>query len=234
MDDDASVCREALLGPDAPPASITPPCDDADAAAGVIARDPSSSSSSSLAARDDSSRGGGARARMGAFALAIMVFFNASGGPFGVEPSIRAAGNMYAIVGFALMPLMWSLPECVMTYELSSAYPCDSGGVRFTEEAFGETWGLVVGYLGWISGVANTASLPCLLLSYVLGQFFPDAEAIDESVIEHYGLLVSITLIFAYVNYRGLDVVSSLVMVIFFVSMMPFFLMVILGIPKGE
>lgn len=87
---------------------------------------------------------------------------------------------------------------------------------------------------GWISGVANTASLPCLLLSYVLGQFFPNAEAIDESVIEHYGLLVCFTLIFAYVNYRGLDVVSSLVMIIFFVSMTPFFLMVILGIPKGE
>lgn len=55
-----------------------------------------------------------------------------------MEPSIRAAGNMYAIIGFALMPLMWSLPECVMTYELSSAYPCDSGGVRFVSIYFRE------------------------------------------------------------------------------------------------
>lgn len=55
----------------------------------------------------------------------------AAGGPFGVEPSLKAAGNLYAIIGFAAMPFLWSLPEAVMTYELSSLYPCASGGVRF-------------------------------------------------------------------------------------------------------
>ncbi|KAL3817263.1 hypothetical protein ACHAXA_007117 [Cyclostephanos tholiformis] len=156
------------------------------------------------------------------------------GGPFGAEPSIRAGGNMYAIIGFALMPLLWSLPECVMTYELSSSYPCDSGGVRFTEEAFGETTGLLVGYLGWISGVANTASLPSLLLSYVLSQFFPDVQSTDEDVVEHYGIMVCITLAFAYVNYRGLGVVGPAVIVIFFVSMTPFLLMVVIGLPRVD
>ncbi|KAL7553076.1 hypothetical protein ACHAWF_016329 [Thalassiosira exigua] len=70
-----------------------------------------------------------------------------SGGPFGTEPSIKAAGNLYAIIGFVLMPIVWMLPEAVMTYELSLLYPCASGGVRWTEEAFGEFWGLIVGYL---------------------------------------------------------------------------------------
>jgi len=83
------------------------------------------------------------------------------------------------------MPLIWSVPEALMTYELSSEYPCDSGSVRFvsteyytavfaivsnfllptnfcllvisllfitqhfqTEEAFGETCGFIVGYVG--------------------------------------------------------------------------------------
>ena len=53
------------------------------------------------------------------------------GGPFGVEPSLKAAGNLYAIIGFAVMPFLWSIPEAVMTYELSSLYPCASGGVRW-------------------------------------------------------------------------------------------------------
>jgi hypothetical protein len=87
---------------------------------------------------------------------------------------------------------------------------------------------------GWISGVANTASLPSLLLSYILTQFFPDAQSTDENVIEHYALLVCFTLAFAYVNYKGLGVVGPLVIVIFFVSMTPFLLMVVIGLPQGE
>lgn len=54
-----------------------------------------------------------------------------SGGPFGVELSLKAAGNLYTIIGFAVMPFILSIPEGVMTYELSSLYPCSSGGVRF-------------------------------------------------------------------------------------------------------
>ena len=48
-----------------------------------------------------------------------------------MEPSLRAAGNLYTIIAFAVMPLFWSLPEALITYELSSEYPCDSGCVRF-------------------------------------------------------------------------------------------------------
>ena len=54
-----------------------------------------------------------------------------SGGIFGAELSLRAAGNLYTIIGFAVMPFILSIPEAVMTYELSPLYPCPSGGVRF-------------------------------------------------------------------------------------------------------
>ena len=99
---------------------------------------------------------------------------------------------------------------------------------------------------GWISGVANTASLPSLFLSYVADQFYPDYHHEQQSsppsggseetifFFEHYAILATITLLLAYVNYRGLDVVGRIVVVIFFVTMTPFFLMVVMGIPKGE
>ena len=62
--------------------------------------------------------------------LAVLVFYNVSGGPFGIEPSIRSAGNFYTILGFALLPLVWSLPEALVTAELgSAAFQCSSGGV---------------------------------------------------------------------------------------------------------
>lgn len=61
----------------------------------------------------------------------LLLFRLPTGGPFGIEPSLKAAGNLYAIIGFAAMPMLWSLPEAIMTYELSTMFPCASGGVRF-------------------------------------------------------------------------------------------------------
>lgn len=50
-----------------------------------------------------------------------------TGGPFGIEPTVKAAGNFYAIICIALMPIFWSIPELYMTYKLSTLYPCASG-----------------------------------------------------------------------------------------------------------
>ncbi|KAL7539373.1 hypothetical protein ACHAXR_009222 [Thalassiosira sp. AJA248-18] len=162
---------------------------------------------------------------LSSFVLTVILFFNAAGGPFGVEPSLKAAGNLYAIIGFAAMPFLWALPEAVMTYELSSRYPCASGGVRWTEEAFGEAWGLLAGYLGWISGVTNNASYPVLFLTYVHNQFLQDTSDTDMNAFLHYGIVAGITLLLAFVNYRGLDIVGKAAVLIFFVTMAPFVLM---------
>lgn len=105
---------------------------------------------------------------------------------------------------------------------------------RQCEEAFGESWGLLAGYLGWISGVTNNASYPVLFLSYVHKQFFPHMTATDHNIFLRYGILFGITLVLAFVNYRGLDVVGKASVLIFFVSIAPFVLMVCIGIPKGK
>eukprot|EP00978_Attheya_sp_CCMP212_P044887 scaffold326024_cov61-Attheya_sp.AAC.1 len=43
--------------------------------------------------------------------LAIMTFYSVSGGPFGVEPTIHAAGAFYTLLGFIIMPFVWCIPE---------------------------------------------------------------------------------------------------------------------------
>jgi hypothetical protein len=55
---------------------------------------------------------------IGMIPLAVMVFYSVSGGPFGVEASVRSAGNFYTLLGFLVMPLVWSLQEACMTAEL--------------------------------------------------------------------------------------------------------------------
>ena len=87
--------------------------------------------------------------------LAILTFYNVSGGPFGIEASVRAGGNFFAILGFLILPFVWSVPEAAVTAELGSAYPEASGGVAWVEEAFGQKAGLMAGYLGWVAGATD-------------------------------------------------------------------------------
>ena len=70
----------------------------------------------------------------------MIVFYNVSGGPFGIEESVRSAGFLVSILEFLLMPLVWSVPEALVTAKLGSAYPEASGGVAWVEEAFGPAW----------------------------------------------------------------------------------------------
>jgi hypothetical protein len=66
--------------------------------------------------------------RLGIVPLAVLVFYKVSGGPFGCEPAVKAAGPFYAILGFVLFPLLWAVPEALITAELGSAFPEPSGG----------------------------------------------------------------------------------------------------------
>jgi hypothetical protein len=43
--------------------------------------------------------------------LAVIVFYSVSGGPFGIEETVRSAGNFYTLLGFLIFPFVWSIPE---------------------------------------------------------------------------------------------------------------------------
>jgi amino acid transporter len=92
------------------------------------------------------------RKKLNVATLAVLVFYSVSGGPYGSEASVRSAGNFYTLVGYIVAPCIWSIPEAIMTAELSSALPEAAGGVAWVEEAFGERAGWMAGYLGWIAG----------------------------------------------------------------------------------
>jgi hypothetical protein len=76
--------------------------------------------------------------KLGLVSLAVLVFYNVSGGPFGMETTVRAGGNFYAILGFLIMPFVWSLQEALMTAELGTTFPEASGGVAWVEGTFVE------------------------------------------------------------------------------------------------
>ena len=158
--------------------------------------------------------------------LAILVFYNVSGGPFGIEPSIRAAGNYYTILGFIILPFIWSFPEAMVTAELGSAFKSSSGGVIWVQTAFGDFPGALCGYFNWISGATDNAIYPTLFLTYLTG------NAVTGVTRFLYVSLLSIGL--AYLNYLGLEFVGNSSIIICIIAMSPFAIMFVVGIGKVD
>jgi len=107
--------------------------------------------------------------------LIALIFYDVSGGPFGIEDAVNAGGPLLAILGFLLLPLAWSVPEALITSELATAFPENSGFVAWVTAAFGPWWGFQEGFWKWLSGVTDNAVYPVIFLTY-LQQVVPVLE----------------------------------------------------------
>ncbi|CAE7450722.1 RMV1 [Symbiodinium necroappetens] len=66
------------------------------------------------------------------------------------------------------MPLVWSVPEALVTAELATCFPSNAGFVEWVTAAFGPFWGFVEGFLSWLSAVADASLYPVLFLDYLV------------------------------------------------------------------
>ena len=104
--------------------------------------------------------------------LIALIFYDVSGGPFGtevrlcplqqiwadhwrsncsqflpfVQDAVSAGGPLLAILGFLILPLIWSVPEALITAELATTFPENSGYVAWVTAAFGPFWGFQVNF----------------------------------------------------------------------------------------
>jgi len=169
--------------------------------------------------------------------FAVIVFYNVSGGPFGIEPTVRAGGPLFSILGFLFFFLVWSIPEALVTAELASTYPHASGGVAWVEEAFGRKASSVMGYISWISGATDNAIYPVLFMVY-LKQIIQtdigdqDTQYEDDEGFRYVLTLVSIATALTFMNYLGLEIVGNMSLVIAAISLSPFLIMCIFGMFK--
>lgn len=175
--------------------------------------------------------------KIGLAALVVLTFYTVSGGPFGIEDIVRAGGPFYALMGFSLL-IVWAIPEALITCELSTAMPEASGSVAWVEAAFGPWWAFQKGYLSWLSGVADNALYPILFLDCLL-ELFADDKGVpplsgDESAVLKWLVVISVTLALTYLNYRGLDVVTEVAIVICLFSLLPFIIFCVLGAPHVD
>mmetsp|Transcript_20462 Transcript_20462/g.53230 ORF Transcript_20462/g.53230 Transcript_20462/m.53230 type:complete len:561 (+) Transcript_20462:302-1984(+) len=166
---------------------------------------------------------------LGVLGLASLVFFSVAGSPAGSEDSVAAGGALWAIVGFLVLPLVWSVPEALITAELSTTFPHNGGFVMWVSEAFGDTAGYIEGLLKWSSGVLDGAVYPVMMLNY-LRKVVPGLRSELVGRI----FVVVVTLILTWAQYLGLEIVGVTSNVVILTTMLPFVVLVVWGFPKME
>lgn len=168
-------------------------------------------------------------AKVSIIPLVFLIFYEVSGGPFGVEDSVQAAGPLLALMGFVVFPFIWSVPEALVTAELGTMFPENGGYVVWVSSALGPYWGFQQGWMKWLSGVIDNALYPVLFLDYlksaipILADGFPRVAAV-----------LVITVALTYMNYRGLTVVGWVAILLGAFSLLPFLVMGAVAVPKIE
>jgi amino acid transporter len=104
---------------------------------------------------------------LGLLPLAAIVFFNVSGGPYGVEDAVSSFGPGLALLLLVLTPVLWSLPVALAMAELAAAMPDEGGYVTWVRRAFGSFWSFQVGWWSWIDSFVDVAVYPALFVEYL-------------------------------------------------------------------
>lgn len=185
------------------------------------------------------------RKPIGLVTLVILIFYNVSGGPFGSEEAVGMGGPFWALLGFAVFPLIWSVPEALVTAELATAFPDDAGYVSWVTTAFGPFWGFQEGFLSWLCGTMDSAIYPALFVTYLDYAVCPKGlggEPSDSCPVMHAQLAwclpsARVFLVYAlicalsYLNFRGLDAVGKVAIGMTVFVLLPFVVLCIAGLP---
>nr|XP_048319806.1 probable polyamine transporter At1g31830 isoform X1 [Ziziphus jujuba var. spinosa]XP_048319808.1 probable polyamine transporter At1g31830 isoform X1 [Ziziphus jujuba var. spinosa] len=159
--------------------------------------------------------------------LVFLIFYEVSGGPFGVEDSVNAAGPLLALLGFLVFPLIWSVPEALITAEMGTMFPENGGYVVWVSSALGPFWGFQQGWMKWLSGVIDNALYPVLFLDYLKSGIPALADGFPRTM-----AVLALTAFLTYMNYRGLTIVGWTAVLLGIFSILPFVVMGFVAIPK--
>ncbi|KAH6837051.1 Amino acid permease family protein, partial [Perilla frutescens var. hirtella] len=165
--------------------------------------------------------------KLGLLPLIFLIYFEVAGGPYGEEPAVQAAGPFFAILGFLIFPFIWSIPEALITAELSTAYPGNGGFVIWADRAFGPFFGSLMGTWKFLSVAINIAAFPALCIDY-LKRIFPIFASGKPRTLA----LVISTFLLSILNYTGLAIVGYVAVAIGIISLAPFIIMSLIAIPQ--
>jgi amino acid transporter len=170
----------------------------------------------------------GLRRDLGLLPLAAVVFFNVSGGPYGVEDVVPSFGPGLTLLLLLLTPLLWSLPVSLAMSELASAMPDEGGYVTWTTRAFGTFWGFQVGWWSWVDSFVDVAVYPALFVEYA--KFWYPAM----TSLERWLLALSFIVALTALNVLGVRPVGRAAVALAVTALLPVTALVVAGLASAR
>jgi amino acid transporter len=164
------------------------------------------------------------RRELGLLPLAAIVFFNVSGGPYGVEDAIASFGPGLALLLLALTPVLWSLPVSLAMAELAAAMPDEGGYVTWVRRAFGPFWGFQVGWWSWIDSFVDVAVYPALFVEY-LRFWYP-----SMGPLERWLLVVAFIVVLTTLNVLGVRPTGEAAVTLAVLALLPVAALVVVAL----
>ena len=155
------------------------------------------------------------RGELGLLPLVAILFFNVSGGPYGVEDAVGSLGPGLALLLLVVTPLVWSLPVSLAMAELASALPEEGGYVVWVQRAFGRFWGFQAGWWSWINSFVDVAVYPALFADYVA--FWRPGM----SSLERWALVLAFVWLLTAVNLAGVRITGWTAVALAVASLVP-------------
>ena len=165
------------------------------------------------------------RRSLGPAALVAIIFFNVSGGPYGIEDVVSSFGPGLALVLLVITPLVWSLPVALAMSELAAAMPDEGGYVSWVRRAFGPFWSFQVGWWSWIDSFVDVAVYPALFVEY-LKFWRPEMTALERWLIA-----VAFIVVLTALNLAGVRPVGRTAVVLATLALAPVAVFVVVGAP---
>jgi amino acid transporter len=176
------------------------------------------------------------RKKLGVVGLALITYFNVSGGPWGSEPIVAACGPLVGIAATLAFPFVWCLPLALSFAELFSAFPTDSSFCTWVGKAFGRPAGFYVGYWSWVAGVIDNAIYPCLMVDSVYAVLVGPAASttINSYVVPYWMYLVRVTVatVFMLPTIYSIDAVGRFLLVLGIAMVLPFLVLLVVSVPQ--
>ena len=167
------------------------------------------------------------RRELGLLSLAAVVFFNVSGGPYGVEDAVSTFGPGLTLLLLALTPVLWSLPVALAMAELAAAMPDEGGYVTWVRRPFGPFWAFQVGWWSWIDSFVDVAVYPALFVEY-LRFWYPAMAPLDRWL-----LAVLFIVALTALNVLGVRPTGQAAVALSVVALLPIGILVVIGLASA-
>jgi len=147
---------------------------------------------------------GGKVRDVGLLQLVFLAFFMTAGGPFGVEEAVQSAGVGATLLGLALAPFLYVLPQTLMTAELSTMMPENGGYVVWVCRGLGPFWGWMNAWNSALCNVFDNAIYPVLTIEYIRTIYTDEISEKQAMVIK-----IGVVVIGAVINFFKLRMIGN-------------------------